>query len=330
MARFVIKRLLTLIPILLGVTFVSFVIISFTPGDFLTTMSLHPDISPQTIAKMRHDFGLDKPWYIQYSFWLYRLSPVSFSSGLKWPDLGYSFSNKTPVLDLMGRRFVNTLILSVSAEALIWLLAVPLGVLAALKRNQLIDRISSFVVFFGISIPEILLALLALLIAAETGWFPIGGMHRLHYESLPLLQQWLDLGHHLFLPVLVLGITGAAGLMRYMRGSLIETLSSDFIRTARAKGLSDAQTGTRHAFRNAINPLITLFGISFANLISSSFLVEIIMGWPGLGKLTYDALLSKDLYLIMASLMVSTLFLILGNLLADMLLALSDPRIRYE
>lgn len=330
MRGFLLRRLFSLVPILLGVTFISFVIISLTPGDYLSTMSLSPDVSPERIARLRHDFGLDKPWYVQYGLWLYRILPFKFPFGFKLPDLGYSFSNKTPVISLMKERFLNTLLLSATAEALIWLIAIPLGVLAAYKRQTWVDKLSSFGVFFGISIPEILLALFALLFAATTGWFPIGGMHRLHYEDLSPLGQFADLLHHLCLPVLVLAVTGAAGTMRYMRGSLLETLSSDYIRTARAKGVSERAVLLRHAFRNAINPLITLFGFSFAGLISSSFLVEFIMGWPGLGRLTYDALLAKDLYVIMASLMVSTIFLIVGNLFADLLLAFTDPRIRHE
>jgi peptide/nickel transport system permease protein len=330
MAAFIFKRILVLIPILLGVTFISFLIISLTPGDFLSSMSLDPSVSRERLEKLRHDFRLDQPWYVQYAFWLYRISPFEFPAGLKLPDLGYSFANRTPVTDLMGERFKNTLILAVTAEAFIWLLAIPLGLLAATNRNTWIDRATSFGVFFGISIPEILLSLLALLFAATTGLFPIGGMHTLHYEETSTWNQTIDLAHHMFLPVMVLVITGVAGLTRYFRSSLIETFSNDFIRTARAKGLSWRSAVSHHAFRNALNPMITLFGISFANLLSSSFLVEIIMGWPGLGKLTYEAILTKDLYVIMASLMAATTFLIAGNLFADLLLAINDPRIRYE
>lgn len=330
MRNFILRRLLSLVPIILGVTLITFLIISLTPGDFLTTMSLNPEISPARITQLRQDFGLDKPWYFQYALWLYRLSPIRFPFGFKWPDLGYSFSNKTPVIDLMGQRFLNTLILSASAELFIWILAIPLGILAAVKRNTWMDRVFSLGVFLGISLPEILLALVALLFAAITGWFPIGGMHSLNYESLTFFEQCTDLLHHLVLPTVVLGVTGAAGIMRYMRGSLLEAMAADYVRTARAKGLSSPRVVLRHALRNAINPIITLFGISFANLVSSSFLIEIIMGWPGLGKLTYEAILAKDLYLIMSSLIVATSFLIIGNLTADILLALNDPRIRYE
>jgi peptide/nickel transport system permease protein len=330
MLAFIAKRILVLIPILLGVTFICFLIISLTPGDFVTTMSLDPSVSRERLENLRHNFRLDEPWYVQYAFWLYRISPFEFPNGFKWPDLGYSFSNRAPVTDLMGERFINTLILTITAEVVIWLLAIPLGLLAATKRNTWVDRATSFGVFFGISLPEILLALLALLLAASTGWFPIGGMHTLNYEEMSAWNRTVDLAHHLFLPVLVLTITGVAALTRYFRSSLIETFSSDFIRTARAKGLSWRAAVSHHAFRNALNPLITLFGISFANLISSSFLVEIIMGWPGLGKLTYEAIVNKDLYVIMASLMAATTFLIAGNLVSDLLLAFNDPRIRYE
>lgn len=330
MKRFVLRRIASLVPILLGVTFLTFVITSLVPGDFLTSMSMDPTVPRERITGLRKEFGLDQPWYRQYARWLYRLSPVSYPEGLKWPDLGYSFANRTPVTTLMAPRLVNTLILTSTAEILTWLIAIPLGMLAALNRGKKIDRVSSFAVFFGISLPEILLALFAMLLASRTGWFPLGGMHSIHYEELSSWGQFTDLLHHLILPVLVLSITGAAGLMRYMRGSLLETMTSDYIRTARAKGLSWTRVLTRHAFRNSINPLITLLGLSFANLLSASFLVEIIMGWPGLGKLTYDSILNKDLYVIMASLLMATVFLIAGNLLSDLLLAFNDPRIRYE
>jgi peptide/nickel transport system permease protein len=330
MRTFILRRLLSLIPILLGVTFITFLIIQLTPGDFLATMSMDPQVSPERIELLRHNFGLDRPWYVQYGLWVYRLSPFQWPFGLKWPDLGYSFKNKTPVMSLMGQRFRNTLLLTVTAEVLTWLIAIPMGAVAAMKRGKWIDRVFSLTAFGGISVPEIMLALLAMLFAATTGWFPLGGMRQLHFEQLSFWQQAADLAHHLALPVLVLTVTSVASLMRYMRGSLLETLTSDYIRTARAKGLSWNRAVFKHAFRNAINPMITLFGFSFANLIGNSFLVEVIMGWPGVGQLTYEALITKDLYVVMASLMVTTTFLIVGNLMADLMLAANDPRIRYE
>jgi peptide/nickel transport system permease protein len=176
----------------------------------------------------------------------------------------------------------------------------------------------------------LLLALLALLVAAKTGWFPIGGMHSIHAESLSRIDRMLDLLHHLALPALVLAASEAAALMRYMRSNFIQTMSEDYIRTARAKGMSEATVAFRHALPNAMNPMITLLGISFGNMISASFLVEVIMGWPGIGRLAYDAMLSKDLHVVMASLLLGTLFLVIGNVIADILLARADRRISTQ
>jgi peptide/nickel transport system permease protein len=328
--RLILRRLLQLIPIVLGVTFISFLLITFSPGDFLSWMSMNPSVSPERIAQMRSDFGLDKPWYVQYGLWLYRLSPYEFPAGIKWPDLGYSFVNRMPVLTLMAQRFWNTLLLCASAELLIWITAIPLAIFLIARRNSLLDFGCLSLLFCGISFPQILLSLLALLLAARTGWFPIGGMHRLGYESLPVWNRILDGLHHLILPMLVIAIAEIARLMRYARSSLQETLSQNYIQTARAKGIPETLVLRRHAFKNAINPLAALFGLSFANLITASFIVEIIMGWPGVGRLAYDAMLSKDLYVLLASLLAGTVFLVIGNLIADILLAAFDPRVRYE
>ncbi len=293
-------------------------------------MSLNPTVSSERIEKLRTEFGLDKPWYVQYGFWLYRLSPYEFPYGLKWPDFGYSFSNRMPVLTLMGERFWNTLLLSFSAEFLTWLIAIPLALFLVARRNTWLDPFCSSFLFLGISFPQILLALLALVFAARTGWFPVGGMRHFGTEMAPLWYRFGDLLHHLILPAVVLAFAEIAVLVRYARRGMLDTLSADFIRTARAKGWSENGLLRRHVLRNAINPLLTLFGFSFANLLSASFIVEIIMGWPGLGRLAYDAMLSRDLYLLMASLTAGTILLVIGNLLADVMLALSDPRIRYE
>lgn len=330
MRSYILRRLLLLIPILLGVTFISFLLITLSPGDFLTTMSLNPTVSPERIERLRTEFGLDRPWYVQYGLWLYRLSPYEFPFGLKRPDLGYSFSNRVPVLTLMAQRLWNTLVLSVSAEFLVWIIGIPLALFLASRRNSWVDSFLSGFLYLGISFPQILLALLALVLAARTGWFPIGGMHRFGTETAPFWYRFGDLLHHLFLPAIVLAIAEVAVLVRYARRSLIDTLSAEFIRTARAKGLDENKLLRKHALRNAVHPLVTLFGLSFANLLSASFIVEIIMGWPGLGRLAYDAMLSKDLYVLMASLLAGTILLVIGNLLADLLLGILDPRVRYE
>jgi peptide/nickel transport system permease protein len=330
MQSYLLRRLLLLIPVLFGVTFISFLLITLSPGDFLTTMSMNPTVSPERIEKLRTEFGLDKPWYIQYGFWLYRLSPYEFPFGLKWPDFGYSFSNRMPVLTLMSQRFWNTLLLSFTSELLVWVIGIPFALFLVSRRGTWLDSFFSSFLFLGISVPQILLALLALVFAARTGWFPIGGMHRFGSELQPFWYRFGDLLHHLVLPAAVLAFAEIGVLVRYARRSMLDILASEYIRTARAKGLGDNRVLRKHVFRNSIHPLLVLLGLSFANLLSASFIVEIIMGWPGLGRLAYDAMLSKDLYLLMASLTAGTILLVLGNLMADVMLAVFDPRIRYE
>lgn len=310
-----------MIPLLLGITFFSFMIISLAPGDYLTTMSQNPQINAGTIAAMRAKFGLDQPWYIQYFKWLWNALHL---------DFGYSFANQQPVFALIGARMTNTLILALSAAIFAWGVSIPLGIISAVRQNTWVDRGASLAAFAGLSIPEVFFALLMVLFAAKSGWFPVGGMKSIDFEYLPVWGQFLDLLHHLILPVIVLGSISLAGRMRQMRANLLETLHQDYIQTARAKGLSERTVIYKHALRNAVNPLITLFGFTLADLLSGAFLVEVIMSWPGLGRLTLDALFTRDLYLVMASLLMASVMLILGNLAADIMLALSDPRIRYE
>ena len=310
-----------MIPLLIGITFFSFLIISLAPGDYLTTMSQNPQISASTIANLRAKFGLDKPWYIQYARWLWNALHL---------DFGYSFANQVPVFSLIRKRMFNTLILALSAALFAWGLSIPLGIISAVRQNTWVDRSASFVSFIGLSIPEVFFALLMVLFAAQTEWFPVGGMKSIDFEYMSYPGQILDLLYHLFLPTIVLGSISMAGRMRQMRANLLDTLLQDYVQTARAKGLSERIVIYKHALRNAINPLITLFGFTLANLLSGAFLVEVVMSWPGLGRLTLDALFARDLYLVMGSLLMASVMLILGNLVADILLALSDPRIRYE
>jgi peptide/nickel transport system permease protein len=309
-----------MIPLLLGITFFSFLIITLAPGDFLTTMSQNPQIKAETIASMRAKFGLDQSWYVQYGKWLYNAAHF---------DFGYSFANQIPVFTLIREKMLNTLILALSAALFAWGLSIPLGIVSAVRQNTWIDRSASLVSFIGLSIPEVFFALLMVFFAAKTGWFPVGGMKSIDFEYMSYGEQILDLLHHLILPTIVLGSISMAGRMRQMRANLLDTLLQDYIKTARAKGLGERSVIYKHALRNAINPLITLFGFTLADLLSGAFLVEVIMSWPGLGRLTLDALFTRDLYLVMGSLLMVSVMLILGNLAADIMLALSDPRIRY-
>lgn len=310
-----------MIPLLFGITFFSFMIISLAPGDYITAMSQNPQITQNTIDGLRVKFGLDRPWYIQYAKWLWNALHL---------DFGYSFANQVPVFSLISERLVNTMLLALSAALFAWGLSIPLGVFSAVRQNTWVDRSSSFVAFIGLSIPEVFFALLMVLFAAQTGWFPVGGMKSIDFEYFSYPKQILDLLYHLILPTIVLGSVSMAGRMRQMRANLLDTMLQDYVQTARAKGLSERVVIFKHALRNAINPLITLFGFTLANLLSGAFLVEVVMNWPGLGRLTLDALFTRDLYLVMGSLLMASVMLIIGNLVADILLALSDPRIRYE
>ncbi len=219
-----------MIPLLLGITFFSFLIISLAPGDFLTTMSQNPQVSKETIEQLRTQFGLDRPWYVQYGKWLYNALHL---------DFGYSFSSRVPVFVLVKERLLNTFILALAAAFFAWGLAIPLGIISAVKQNTWADRLSSFFSFLGLSIPEVFFALLMILFAAKTGWFPVGGMKSIDYAYLSPLGQALDLLHHLVLPTIVLGSVAMAGRMRQMRANLLDVLLQDYVTTARAKGLRE-------------------------------------------------------------------------------------------
>ena len=319
--------MLHLIPILFGVTLLSFLLIHFSPGNFLSNISIDPGVSPERIAQLKSQFGLDRPWYAQYALWLYRLSPYEYPLGLKWPDAGYSFTTRMPVFSLMKDRFFNTLLLTITAQCAAWIIAIPLALFLASRRNKWINHAGSGILFAGISFPQIILCLIALLFAAKTGWFPIGGIHGARFENLTATEQFLDVAHHMILPVAVLAFGEIIPLTHYARTSLLETLQKEYILSAKARGLSNNQILKNHALPNALNPLVSHFGIGLANLISASFIVEIVMGWPGIARLAYDAMISRDLYVFMGSLLAGTIFLVIGNLFADLMLAMIDPRI---
>ncbi len=306
---------------LLGITIISFIIIQLSPGDFLAEIRLNPIVSQQTVDQMRANFGLDQPLHIQYLKWLWNALRL---------DFGYSFAFQVPVIWLIGSRLLNSVILNVVAFAVAWALAIPLGIYTARRQYTAADNSLSFAAYVGISTPTFFSGLFLLYWAFKTGWFPIGGMTSIDHDFLSSWGRILDVAHHMVLPVLVLGVFGVAGLMRQMRANLLEVLRHDYVRTARSKGLSERVVVNRHAVRNAINPLITIFGFSLGGLLGGSAILENVLGWPGIGKLLVDATIQKDLYVVMASLVIGSVTLVVGNLIADILLVVSDPRIRYD
>lgn len=321
MLKHILRRLLHLIPMILGITLISFVIIQLSPGDFLAEIRLNPIVSQQTVDQMRANFGLDQPLHVQYLKWLWNAVRLEF---------GYSFAFQVPVTWLIGSRLMNTILLNVVALIIAWLIAVPVGIHAARKQYSWSDNTLSFAAYFGISTPTFFSGLFLLYWAFKTGWLPIGGMTSIEYDFFPWWQKILDVAHHMVIPVLVLGVLSVAGLMRQMRANLLEVLRQDYVRTARSKGLRESVVINKHAVRNAINPLITIFGFELGGLLGGSAILENVIGWPGLGRLIVEATIQKDLYVVMAALVIGSVTLVLGNLIADILLAYSDPRIRYD
>jgi peptide/nickel transport system permease protein len=323
MRTFLLRRLLALIPLLIVVSFITQALLVASPGSYLNTLAENPQISEQLLEQLKRQYHLESEnVFVRYWYWL--------SQALQG-NLGYSFAYHIPVWSLIWERLFNTLILAVASLVISWGLAIPFGILAAYKRNTWIDKAAGFVSFFGLSIPSVFFSLLMLLFAKKTGWFPIGDIHdQVYWESYTPLQKAIDMLWHLTLPAIVLGTIGMAQYMRQMRSEMVETLSQDYIRTAKAKGLSQSRILFRHALGNAINPLVTLFGFSLAFLLAGSVLVEQVFTWPGMGRLTVEALLFKDEPLVMASVVLLTLMLVAGSLVSDILLALIDPRIRLQ
>ena len=313
------------------------------PGDFLSEARNSKDISPEIVKQEEIRLGLDKPWYVQYGRWLNGVSPIKTSfllpEGMREgkppiyfgaPDFGYSWSYKIPVTELIGQRLMPTLWLALASTLLTYAISVPLGVLAAVKRDSFFDRTAAFLSYAALSIPYFFLALLAVLFAATTGLFPTGGQVSIMHDFMSVPQQFADYARHLVLPTVVLSLGGIASMMRVMRGNFLDYSKAEFVTTARAKGLSENAVMFKHVLRNAINPIVTSFGFAFAGLLSGALLVENVMNYPGLGQLIYAAIVKQDQYVVMAGVIMGCAMLVVGQLVADILLAATDPRIRLD
>ncbi|WP_293332130.1 ABC transporter permease [Microcoleus sp. CAWBG58] len=320
---YVVKRLLQALLTLFLASGLCFAIIELAPGNYLDTLSQNPKISPETLKQLEQQFGLDKPAIVQYGLWLKQIVTRG--------NFGTSFVYQRSVASLLWERVPATLLMAIASLIVTWAIALPLGIVAAVNQNKTVDRILQVVSYTGQGFPSFITALLLLFFAQNTSpLFPVGGMTSIDHADLPWWGQILDYCWHLILPTVALSVTGFAGLQRLMRGQLLDVLRQDYIRTARAKGLPDNRVIYIHALRNAINPLVTLLGFEFASLLSGAFIAEFFFNWPGLGKLTLEAVNNQDLYLVMASLMMGATMLIVGNLFADLLLKAVDPRIKLE
>jgi peptide/nickel transport system permease protein len=317
--RYLLKRALHGVVLLVAVSVLSFALLQLAPGDFFDEMKLDPQISAQTVAQLRGEYGLDQPLPVRYVRWL--------RSSLHG-DFGYSFAYGTPVAPLLRVRARNTLVLAGVATLLAWLLALPLGMWNAVRAGRWDDRITTGALSLSLAIPDVLVALAALLFAARTGLLPVGGMVSSSFDELSAVGKVRDLSVHLALPVAVLAFGLVPTLARHVRSAVAETLGLPFVRAARAHGLGGARLLFRHVLPAAANPLISLFGITLATLLSMSLLVEVIMSWPGLGPFFLEAIFARDVYIVIGTVLLAALFLVVGTLAADLMLFTADPRIR--
>ena len=317
--KYIAGRLLRTTLLLLGVSALCFLFMQIAPGSFFDEMRLNPQISPETIANLRSHYGLDKPFIVRYGRWM-----ISVFEG----NFGYSIAYNAPVAPLLWERAKHTLLLTSLAMLLAWCIGVPIGIYTAASRGRPFDKFVGTANSLLISVPEMVIALALLAIAVRWRITPVGGMMSLGWEDLPFWEKLRDLGLHLVLPTSILVLGCVPIIERHIRAGVVEALETPAIRFARGMGIGRTRLLFRHVLPLAANAAITLFGLSLAGLLGGSLLVEVITGWPGLGPLILDATLSRDLYLVIGAVMLSTVFLLAGNLIADLLLFAADPRIR--
>ena len=321
--KFLARRFLHSLVLLFGVSLLSFAFLQLAPGSFFDDMRLNPQISRETVARLYRHYGLSEPLPVRYLDWL-----VSVAKG----ECGISFAYNTPVAPLVLARSRNTLLLTATATVLSWLIALPAGILAAAasRRRPWIDFATSLTTTVLLVVPDLLLALGVLWVAVHTRWLYSGGMLSPKSAGLNFWHRLTDIALHLIAPVLVLVLGGLPILFRHVRAAMVDTLNTPYIRAVRAHGISDSRILYRHALPAAAAPLISLFGLSLGTLLSASLLVEVVMNWPGLGPLLLEAILSRDVFVVIGAVMFSAIFLIGGMLVADVLLFIADPRIRTE
>jgi peptide/nickel transport system permease protein len=304
---------------------VTFLLLHLAPGD-PTAAYFNPNVPPDVVEAMRHNLGLDQPLHVQYVRWL-----ESFFTG----DFGYSFSQHRPVAAAIGDALPATLLLSGVSLALIFVLGCAVGVVQAVRQYSRLDTGLTFGALFIYSMPNFWLALMLILLVSapwmpEALRLPISGMTSIGHDAMGPWRQVLDRARHLVLPSIALGLASAAGVARYMRGSMLEVIHQDYVRTARAKGLSRTRVVLRHALRNALLPVVSLLGLYLPLLFGGAVVVEVVFSWPGMGRLLYNGILARDYPLVMAATFLFGGLVVGGNLLADLLYAAVDPRVRYD
>jgi peptide/nickel transport system permease protein len=326
MTTYILRRVLWMFPILLGVSIICFTMLKLAPGDQVTVLLAQSRASGNVLTaqdrqELERLYGLDRPVYVQYFDWLKLAVRGNF---------GYSTRMRQPVIDVIRDRLPNTMKLTGVALVLTLAIALPLGILSAVKQYSKLDYVLTFFNFIGISIPQFWLGLmLVYLFAVHLGWFPTTGMRSANIEP-GAWNAFKDQFRHFVLPVTSITLVGIAGYMRFQRAAMLETIRQDYIRTARAKGLPEQQVIFKHAWRNALIPIITLLGYVFVILVEGSVVVESIFSWPGMGQLAVISLQQRDYPVMMGIVLLSATLILIGTLLADILYAVVDPRVRYD
>jgi peptide/nickel transport system permease protein len=311
-----------MIPLLIGITLISFVVMHLTPGSPVDSVKMSPDVDTRAQLRLYKAYGLDKPLHIQYFSWLGRVTTLNF---------GRSFKDGRKVMDKIMERLPATILLNVLSLLVIYFVAIPIGIISAVKHNSLLDKFLTVLVFIGYSIPTFALALVLMYIfGVKLGWLPVSGMTSVNYEFMPLVDKMIDLAKHLILPVITSAIGGLAFISRYMRSTMLEVIRHDFIKAARARGINEKRIILVHALRNALIPIVTMLGLLLPILMSGSVIFETIFSWPGMGRLAYNSIMSRDYPVIMGVGVIMALLTLVGNLMADLGYAAVDPRIRYK
>jgi peptide/nickel transport system permease protein len=327
MIAYIVKRILGMIPTFIIISMITFMIIQLPPGDFVTTAQAEIAASgggmdASAVETMRIRYGLDQPIPVQYWRWV---------SGFPRGDFGYSLEWSAPVWDIIARRLGWTLLLSGLALVFMWLVSIPIGIYSARYKYSLGDNMFSFLGFLGLSVPDFMLSLMWLVFATMMLGISASGLYSPQMVDAPWsFVKFLDLLNHLWPPVVIMGVAGTAELIRIMRGNLLDILNQQYVTTARSKGLVEKVVVQKYAVRMAINPLISVLGMQIPKMISSSIIVGFVLSIPTVGPIFLRALITQDMYLAGAILLLMTVMLLIGNLLADIALAWVDPRIRYE
>jgi len=323
MKKYILKRLLLIIPVLIGITIITFSIIHLTPGGFtVVNMQMNTKISPDSIMRLKALYGLDKPIPVQYFDWFGRF--IRF-------DFGVSFIDNRPVIDKILERLPATILLNFCALVVIFVFGILIGVLSAVKRNTAFDKTMTILTFIGYSVPAFWLALLLMLVfGVQLKIFPIAGIVSMNFDSMNFTEKIFDIAWHLILPVFITAFGSLAYISRYMKSSMIEVLSQYYIKAAYAKGMPEKTIIYKSALKNSLLPVITLLGLSLPGLIGGSFIFETIFAWPGMGRLAYESAITFDYPVIMGVATIAAFLTLLGNLIADITYAAIDPRIRYK